>query len=246
MFDANGNVTKNTAAMGKPEQQVSSFFYTRNRQLDHSIDPLNRKTKYEYDANGNLTKVTRLADTANAVSVSATYGPTSSKPLTVTDANGLTTTLGYDLYGNLTTIKDPLAHTVTLGYNSQGQLTSVKNALNRTTTLGYSGTDLSFVSDPLSRQTQYLTDAAGRRVMTVIDPIGNRAYQRWDSMNRLVQVTDALGGAGAMNGAGRRHCHAAHQARPARRQRGHVEGHDCAGDAVLAGRQTVVLQASRE
>ena len=30
--------------------------------------------------------------------------------------------------------------------------------------------------------------------MTVIDPMGNRSYRSRDSMNRLVQVTDALGG----------------------------------------------------
>ena len=36
------------------------------------------------------------------------------------------------------------------------------------------------------------------------------------------------------------------EARPARRQRLHAEGHHGAGDAVLAGRQAVVLAAPRE
>ncbi len=51
---------------------------------------------------------------------------------------------------------------------------------------------------------------------------------------------------GAPHRAGRGHRHDADQARAARRQRLHAEGHHGAGDAVLAGRQAVVLAAPRE
>jgi RHS repeat-associated protein len=191
-FDADANVVKNTAALGKPEQQITSFIYGNNLPISKT-DALGRLTTYEYDGNGNLNKTTRLAGTANAVSVSATYELAFNQPLTLTDENSHTTTFGYDSQGSLTSVADPLSHQTRLGYNSAGQLISVTNALNKTTTRGYSGADVTSVSDALNRQTQFLTDGAGR-VITAIDPLGNRTYKGWDSLNRLTQITDARGG----------------------------------------------------
>ena len=48
------------------------------------------------------------------------------------------------------------------------------------------------------------------------------------------------------DGAGRGHCHHGHQAGAPWRQRLDPEGHDGAGDAAVAGREAVVLAASRE
>ena len=194
-LDVHGNVTNNVAAQGKPEQQTTTYTYDATTNLlSSTTDALNRQTTYQYDTNGNLLTVTRLAGTANAVSTSATYDPVFfNQPLTSTNGNNFTTTLGYDSLGNLTSVKDALGHTTMLAYDPQGRVNSVTNALGKTTTLTYSGADLSTISDPLNRQTQFITDAVGR-VMTQIDGLGNRTYQTWDPLNRLTQITDALGG----------------------------------------------------
>lgn len=193
-LDGHANVTSNTMALGKPEQQITTSVYDpASNLLTSRTDALGRQTTFQYDANGNLTQTTRLAGTADAVTTKATYDPVFNQPLLLTDGNVHTTTLGYDALGSLTSIKDALGHTLTLGRDSQGRVSSVKNALGKTTTLAYSGADLSTVTDPLSRQTQFITDAAGR-VMTQIDGLGNRTYKSWDPLNRLTQVTDALGG----------------------------------------------------
>ncbi len=194
LIDAKDNVTSDTLALGKPEQQITTSVYDPTTNLLTSrTDALGRQTTFQYDANGNLTQTTRLAGTAGAVTTKATYDPVFNQPLTLTDGNGHTTTLGYDLPGNLTSIKDALGHTTTLGRESQGRISSITNALSKTTTLTYTGADLSSIKDPLGHQTQFLTDAVGR-VMTQIDGLGNRTYQSWDSLNRLTQITDALGG----------------------------------------------------
>ena len=193
-LDARGNVLTNTVALGKPEQQVITYVYDPTTNfLSSQTDALNRTTSYGYDTNGNMNSVVQLYGTSGAVSTSATYDPIFNQPLTMTDENNNTTTLGYDGQGNLTKIKDALTHISTLGYDSQGRISSFTNALNKTTILTYSGPDLASVKDPLGRQTQFLTDAAGR-VMTQIDGLGNRTYQSWDSLNHLSQITDALGG----------------------------------------------------
>jgi RHS repeat-associated protein len=191
-IDSNGQVTTNTAALGKPEQQVTSYVYTNNL-LTSKTDALGRTTTYTYDGAGNATGTTRLYGTPDAVTTSATYDPILNLPLTITDANNHTTTLSYDSLGNLKTITDALGHRTSRGYNGSGQLASVTNALNKTITLAYSGADRSSVTDALGRQTRYLTDAVGR-VITAIDPLGNRTYKSWDNLNRLTQITDALGG----------------------------------------------------
>ena len=193
-LDAKANVTSDTQALGKPEQQVTTYVFDPATNLMSSrTDALNRQTTYQYDANGNLKSVTRLAGTPDAVTTSTTYEPAFNQPQTLTDGNGHTTTLGYDFHGSLVSIKDALGHVTTLGREPEGRVASITNALGKTTQLTYSGADLVSVKDPLGRQTQFLTDAVGR-VMTRIDGLGNRTYLTWDPLNRLAQITDALGG----------------------------------------------------
>ena len=194
VLDSLGNVTSNTAALGKPEQQITTSVYDpATNLLSSRTDALSRQTTFQYDGNGNVTQTTRLAGTPNAVTTKATYDPIFNQPLTLTDGNNNTTTLGYDPQGNLTSVKDALGHTTTIGRDPQGRVGSVTTALSKTTLLTYSGADLASIKDPLGRQTQFLTDAVGR-VMTQIDGLGNRTYQSWDPLNRLSQITDALGG----------------------------------------------------
>ncbi len=193
-LDTLGNVVRNTSALGKVEQEVTSFVYDPvTNLLSSQTDALSRQTAFEYDAAGNATKVTRLAGTAGAVSIRATYDNVFNEPLTLTDANGHTTTLGYTATGALTSIKDALGHVTSIGREEQGRVASVTNALGKKTSFIYNSADLASVKDPLNRQVQYLTDAVGR-VMTTIDGLGNRSYNSWDPLNRLLQITDAIGG----------------------------------------------------
>ena len=191
-FDAAGYMAKDTFPLGSPDEQVVSYENTGG-QLTASVDALNRRTEYEYDAGGNLTKVTRLAGTADAVSVSVTYDPARSLPLTIADGNGNTTTMSYDAGGNLRSVTDSLGHVTSFAIDSSGRPTSSTDPLGRVTSRVYDGADLSSVTDPMGHQSQYVTDAAGRRI-AIVDPLGNRTLLERDDADRLTRATDAIGG----------------------------------------------------
>jgi RHS repeat-associated protein len=72
---------------------------------------VNQTMKYEYDADGNLTKTTDPADNAIVI--------------------------GYDVYGRKTSIQDPDLGTWSYTYNGFGELVSQKDAKNQTTTSMY-------------------------------------------------------------------------------------------------------------
>jgi RHS repeat-associated protein len=191
-FNSRGHVVERTVAAGLLEEQVFHYEIT-NGLLSASIDSLNRRTEYEYDAAGNPTRITLLAGSANAVSTTMTYEPAFHLLQTVTDANGNTATMAYDSNGNLTRITDPLGHATTFSFDAQGRPLSSTDPLGRVTTLRYDGPDLSSVTDALGRQAESFTDTVGR-VIASVDPLGNRSVYAWDDVDRLMSTTDPLGG----------------------------------------------------
>ncbi|MGH9207134.1 MAG: RHS repeat-associated core domain-containing protein, partial [Acidimicrobiales bacterium] len=140
---------------------------------------------------GNLTSITRLSGTAQAVTTSATYDPIYSQLTSLTDPLSHVWTLAHDGNGNLTAVTDPLGHQVTASYNGAGQITSLANAAG-TLQFGYAGGDLSSITDPLGKVTTLFTDSAGRLLSTT-DPLGHTTSYSYDAMNNLTGISDPLG-----------------------------------------------------
>ena len=92
-------------------------------------DPLGRKTAYTYDAMGNVTAITQLAETPEAVTTQFTYEPQFDQVTSITDPLGHTIALGYDEKGNLRTLTDVLGNTMARAYNSAGQPVSITDEL---------------------------------------------------------------------------------------------------------------------
>ncbi|MGH9828496.1 MAG: DUF6531 domain-containing protein, partial [Blastocatellia bacterium] len=158
-FDSNGYSLSDTWAVGKPEQQATTYNHASSTELLNSTtDPLGRTTAYTYDTMGNLTSITRLSGTAHAVTTSATYVPIYSQLTSLTDPLSHVWTLAHDGNGNLTAVTDPLGHQVTASYNGAGQITSLANAAG-TLQFGYAGGDLSSITDPLGKVTTLFTDS---------------------------------------------------------------------------------------
>src|SRR5262249_43399882 len=154
-----------TFAVGRPEQQVYSYERLAGSNLVSSAsDALGRRNEFTYNSYGDITSVTRLAGTTEAVTASFTYEPAFQQLATVTDPLNHTTTLGYDPSGKLTSVTDALNHATNLGYNSAGQLTSTTDALTHTAQYGYESGDLAVVTDPLGNSARRFVDAAGRLV----------------------------------------------------------------------------------
>jgi RHS repeat-associated protein len=191
-FNAGGYPTSETLALGTPEQQN----YTYERQAGSNlllsvIDSLGRKTAVSYDSLGNVTGITKLADTPNAVTASVTYHPTFGQIASITDFLNRTKSFAYDSSGRLVTVTDPLNNQTTFTYNSAGQLLTATNPLQQTTTFTYDGADLVAITDAAGRTTTRYIDAAGR-VARVTNPLGSVSRYEYNNRNQLVRATDAL------------------------------------------------------
>jgi RHS repeat-associated protein len=193
VFGSTGYVTSETFALGKSEQQTITYQYFSDNLIKSITDALRRVTTYNYDANANLTSVTQLSGTSNAVTTTLTYEPMFNQIASVTDPLSHTTNFSYDNQGNLTTITDALQHQTTLTYDVQGKALSVADPLGHTTNFGYSLGDLITITDPLSHTTTRFVDAAGR-LIAVTDPLGKTTQFAYNNLNQVQSVTDPLNG----------------------------------------------------
>jgi RHS repeat-associated protein len=162
-YDANGNATLLTDAMGNPTTQ--------------SIDDLNRVTattnavggvtESQYDLAGQLTG-TR-------------------------DELGRWTYYADNKRGWVTTITDHLSQVTTLAYDGNGNTTKVTDALTHATLLGYDKLDrLTLTTDPLTHTTSQAFDKVGNLTAST-DANGNQATYAYDVLDRLTALTAAAG-----------------------------------------------------
>jgi RHS repeat-associated protein len=191
-FNSSGYLTQEIRAVGKPEQQSISIQRDADNLVLSETDALGRTTQLSHDGFGNVSGVTRLANTANAVTASFTYG-TYQQTTSYTDPLGHRTTLGYDWLGNLTSAQDPLGNSAELTNDSLGRPLAITNPLGNVTQLTYDSGDLSAATDPLGRTESIFHDAVGRTI-GVSDPLGDNTRIQYDAMDRAQQITDALGG----------------------------------------------------
>jgi RHS repeat-associated protein len=192
-FNAAGYSLTDAAAYGTPQAETTTYVRQASGNLSTSVtDALDRRTDSTYDAAGNVTSVTRLAGTGNAVTTQTTYG-VFSLPTTITDPLGRTTTFAYDTLGELVRVTDPRGKDTTFTYNSAGQPTTVTDPTGKTTTSLYFFGDPIGTVDPLGKQTRSFIDAAGRPA-AMVDPLGATTRTNFDSLNRPTVLTSPLGG----------------------------------------------------
>jgi RHS repeat-associated protein len=157
-----------------------------------TVDALNRETDFTRDPNGNITSVTRLAGTPDAVQTFYTYDPVFNQVTSVKDPLGNVTNLTYDTSGNLTATTDSLGNKFSNTYNSAGQLIASTDALGNTTQFTYSGGDLVQLTDPLGRVTNLTVDG-NSRLLAVTNALGQSTSRQYNAYNELTQITDPLG-----------------------------------------------------
>ena len=159
--------------------------------IDGARTDLADTTTYTYDPQGNVATITdALGHTTQIASYNA-HG----QPLTVSDPNGLTTTLGYDARQRLTSRTVGTENT-SYTYDNVGQLTKVTlpdgSYLSYTYDAAHRLTD---ISDNLGNRISYTLDAMGNRTQEqVFDPASQLAQTRsrvFNSLNRLFQELGA-------------------------------------------------------
>lgn len=154
-------------------------------------DPLGRRTSDIYDSSGNVTSITLLAGTPEAVTTNLTHEPAFNHVASVTDPLGHTTSFGYDSKGSLTSLTDALNHQTTFAFNQAGQLVSATDPLSNLWQAGYDSGDFTTETNPLGQSTVAFTDGAGR-VISLTDPLGQTTRYEVDALDRPTIITDPL------------------------------------------------------
>jgi RHS repeat-associated protein len=193
-FNPAGFWRTDTRAVGRPEQQATILLReTTSNAVTRVTDPLNRQTAYGYDATGNVTSVTELDGTPDAIPTTVTYvsdGWTSDLG-SVTNALQKTTTFTYDERGRFTGFTDPLGHRVQATSNTFGQTVALDDGAGLTS-LTYSDATISTLTNPLGQTSTYTYDGLGRvRVST--SPIGTSRAFTYSPFNQVLSVYDGLG-----------------------------------------------------
>jgi YD repeat-containing protein len=200
-YDTSGNLL--SKSVNDPVANTSrSWTYTYNTAgqvltADGPRTDVSDLTSYTYDVQGNLASVT------NALSQTTTLGgyDANGRPGTITDANGLVTSLNYDVRGRLTSRTAGAgtadAETTSYSYDGVGQLTGVTTPSGATYTYTYDAAHrLTDITDNLGNTIHYTLDAMGNRTQEQTkDALGNvvQTHSRtFDALNRLWKDIGAL------------------------------------------------------
>ncbi len=206
-YDGSGNLTQRqvTTPAGT---RTSSWTYDALGRVLTATDPLGRtsvNTFYPNTPAQNLTLANSrgmLASSANArgqtVNITS-YNP-HGQPLSMTDANGLTTSMAYDARQRMIS-RTVGAETTAYDYDGVGQLVKVTLPDNSFLTYTYDGAHrLVQVQDGLGNKMVYTLDNMGNRIAeSAVDTLGALARTRsrvYDALNRLQRD---IGGAGFAN-----------------------------------------------
>ncbi|HOW35740.1 MAG TPA: RHS repeat-associated core domain-containing protein [Candidatus Omnitrophota bacterium] len=168
-YDAFGNI----ASVKDPELRTTGFVYDELNHLIRQTDPLGYLTKYSYDANGNLVKVERQANTQGNEWQASEYT--------------------YTILDKLATIKDPLNHITTFTYDLNDNRRTVLDAQGNTTTYDYDERDLLWkVTDANAPAgvTEYAYDLNGQ-LAQIKDANTNPTNYAYDLFDRLQTMTYA-------------------------------------------------------
>jgi YD repeat-containing protein len=149
-------------------------------------------THYEYDANGNLTKVTDGLGHATSYSYDKL-----NRRSTMLDANAKQTQYGYNAIDQLTTVQDPKGLTTTYTYDGLGNLLQQVSPDTGTTIKTYDDYGNVLTStDAKGQITQYSYDALNRLTQITYHDNSQVTYvydQGTNGLGRLSSITDSIG-----------------------------------------------------
>ncbi len=182
--------------------QTTSYTYNSFGQvltIDGPRTDVTDVTTYTYDTSGNVATITNAV---GHVTQFTSYDG-AGRPLTIIDANGVTTELTYTPRGWLatSTIKGPsgqtsLDATTTYTYDSAGRVTQIDMPNGTTIDFEYDDAGrLTAIENALGERIEYTLDAAGNRTGEVIkDDLGTiqkTLTQTFDELSRLRSIVGA-------------------------------------------------------
>lgn len=197
--DANGSLGFSATTAGTP--RAWSYTYNANGKMltvDGPRTDLSDVTTYTYyaDDDPDLGKRGNVAIMTNALghTTSITAYNAHGQPLTIVDANGLTTTLTYDLRQRLTS-RSVGNEVISYDYDGVGQVAKVTLPDGSFLSYGYDEAHrLASITDNEGNRIAYTLDAAGNRTLEqVFDPANTLAQTRSRVFSNLNRVFQELG-----------------------------------------------------
>lgn len=194
--NSNSEKSNNFGTLGGSGQKTNvtnqswSYTYNNLNLLETSKDPNGNVTRFDYDAQGNLTKVT------NPLKQSLSFGDYDSKgnPQTITDPNGVVTKLSYNTDGLLDSSTTD-GSTVKIQYDEVGNVKQMSMPDGSIVNYAYDGANYLTEISSQDGTIKYTRDNAGNITGTEISGSSGLAYadQRiYDEINRLIKVTTAV------------------------------------------------------
>ncbi|UIX35156.1 DUF6531 domain-containing protein [Streptomyces sp. GQFP] len=189
--DPRGNV-----AGANPAEYTTRYDYDAQGRLSKTTDPESLTTGYGYDDNGNVKTVT---DALGQIT-SYEYNK-ANQPIKVTGSDGKYSTMEYDARGNQTAAVDETGRRTTYGYDGAGRRSSMTtprgnvagaDATKYTTTYGYDDNGNLIKSvDPTGAVTSTEYDAFDQPTK-VTDPLSHVTLTGYDANGNVAQITDPL------------------------------------------------------
>jgi RHS repeat-associated protein len=178
--DANDNALSSTDPMGRVSTRT---FNTFSEPLT-DLDPSQVATTTTYNGTGDVATISRpLLGTQQVQTTTYTYTDAQhvGDVTSITDGDNKVWLVGHDIYGNRTSLTDPLGDRTTYAFDSVGRMTSMVTAKGNV-----SG------GKPANFTWTYTFDAFGNR-LTATDPLTHRVTYHYDADQNLDQMTDADG-----------------------------------------------------
>jgi RHS repeat-associated protein len=163
-YDEVGNIT----AIQDPLGNMTNFEYDDLDRLTKTTapSPKNYQTKYEYDGNGNLTRLLRQMNPEASAWQTYEYAYTNLNQLhTITDPLDYVTTLTYDDNGNLHSVVDADTNETVYDYDERDLLWKTTDAEGGVTEYSYDPNgNLAAIEDANTHTTSYLNDDFDRQI----------------------------------------------------------------------------------
>lgn len=178
-------------------------FSALHLQLVEQTDELGVKTRYEYDARGNLLKKVEAAGlpeervTEYELDAQGRATRITFKGRTETDASitpDAVWQLEYDVLGNISRSTDPEGVLRRYSYDRAGNLVAYTNANGQVWNYGFDGNgNLTVETDPLGRSNHYSYDKVGNQ-QKYVNARGKAVLAAFDAMDRNIRITNEVGG----------------------------------------------------
>jgi RHS repeat-associated protein len=188
-YNASHNLTRVRRAAGTPDESITVYTPTTWGGIASVTNPRGHTTTFGYTARRQLQTITPPAGGGGTT----TYGyDIFDDQTTMTNGNGRRWTTAYNASRLVTSITDPLNHVVRHDFDANGNHTRTTDARNYATTFEYDNRNrLTVITDPMNGLTRYGYDAVNN-LARITNARNYATTFDYDGANRLTRVTDAL------------------------------------------------------